>query len=88
MCSFFIGARMHACIAALSQCIAAVGIAYSKKFKGVFETVGVADLVADPRTMEKEELIKIICNALQDRGQIKAQLKKKYLRSKIEYLIF
>ena len=37
-CHFFIGARMHACIAALSQAVPAIGIAYSKKFKGVFET--------------------------------------------------
>jgi colanic acid/amylovoran biosynthesis protein len=74
MCNFFIGARMHACIAALSQCIPAVGIAYSKKFQGVFETVGVGNLVADPRTMEKEEIIKVICDAFQNRMIIKAKL--------------
>jgi len=39
-CDFFIGARMHACIAALSQGIPAVAIAYSDKFTGVMQTVG------------------------------------------------
>ena len=75
-CSFFIGARMHACIAALSQCIPSVGIAYSKKFKGVFETVGVENLVADPRTMGKEEIIEVIRNAFEDRPQVKAKLQQ------------
>ena len=76
MCNFFIGARMHACIAALSQCIPAVGIAYSKKFKGVFETVGVENLVADPRTMEKEEIIEVISKASDDRKKVKEKLQK------------
>ncbi len=76
MCNFFIGARMHACIAALSQCIPAVGIAYSKKFKGVFETVGVENLIADPRTMGKEEIIEVICTALKYRMKVKAKLQQ------------
>ena len=49
-CDLFIGSRMHACIAALSQSIPAVGIAYSDKFSGVFASAGVERLVADPRT--------------------------------------
>ena len=39
--SFFVGSRMHACIAALSQMIPTVGLAYSDKFLGVFESAGV-----------------------------------------------
>ena len=39
-CDFFIGSRMHACIAALSQGVPCVGVAYSMKFAGVFDTVG------------------------------------------------
>jgi colanic acid/amylovoran biosynthesis protein len=49
-CCFFIGSRMHACIGALSQCIPALGLAYSKKFSGVFETIGMGDLVIDLKT--------------------------------------
>jgi polysaccharide pyruvyl transferase WcaK-like protein len=47
-CDFFTGARMHSCIAALSQHIPAAAIAYSKKFAGVMESVGMGSLVVDP----------------------------------------
>jgi len=43
-CDFFMGSRMHSCIAAISQCIPAVGLAYSKKFFGVFLCPGVSAL--------------------------------------------
>lgn len=76
MCNFFIGSRMHACIAALSQGIPAVGIAYSKKFKGVFETVGLQHLVADPRSLGKEEIFAIIDHSIEDRKNISTMLQK------------
>lgn len=53
-CDFFIGSRMHACIAALSQCIPTIGVAYSKKFKGVFDSVGMGHMVIDARTMDMD----------------------------------
>lgn len=56
-CDFFVGSRMHACIAALSQGIPAVGVAYSKKFVGVFESVGAADWVVDGRTTTNDQAI-------------------------------
>ena len=36
---FFVGARMHACIAAFSSGIAVVPLAYSRKFNGLFESL-------------------------------------------------
>src|SRR3990170_1745327 len=63
LCDFFIGSRMHACIAALSQNIPAAAIAYSKKFYGVLETIGLESLVADPRKLNEEEMLNIINNA-------------------------
>jgi polysaccharide pyruvyl transferase WcaK-like protein len=57
MCDFFIGSRMHACIAALSQGIPAVGVAYSRKFAGVFDMVGAADWVVDGRTTGVQEAL-------------------------------
>jgi polysaccharide pyruvyl transferase WcaK-like protein len=56
-CDFFIGSRMHACIAALSQAIPCVGIAYSHKFKGVFDSVGMADWVVDGRTTDNRTAV-------------------------------
>ena len=46
-CDFFLGSRMHGCIAALSQCIPTVGLAYSRKFRGVFSSISMDDLVID-----------------------------------------
>jgi len=57
LCDFFLGARMHATIAALSQCVPAVGLAYSRKFNGVFETAGVADCVLDLRLLNNGQVL-------------------------------
>jgi colanic acid/amylovoran biosynthesis protein len=51
-CDFFAGARMHACIAALSQGVPAAGMAYSRKFAGVFASVGAEELVVDLRVLD------------------------------------
>lgn len=53
-CDFFIGSRMHSCIAALSQGVPTVGVAYSRKFIGVFESVGVGACVVDGATCDTD----------------------------------
>lgn len=53
-CDFFAGARMHSCIAALSQGIPTVGLAYSKKFRGVFNSIGMDEHVIDLRKTNTE----------------------------------
>ena len=75
-CDFFIGSRMHACIAALSQSVPTVSIAYSRKFIGVMQTIGVAELVADPRKLEKEEILRIINDAFDQRSSLRGHLRK------------
>jgi colanic acid/amylovoran biosynthesis protein WcaK/AmsJ len=65
-CNFFLGSRMHSCIAALSQNIPAIGLAYSKKFKGVFESVGCENLVVDLRSCTKEQVIERINHLIKD----------------------
>ena len=57
-CQFLIGSRMHACIAALSQRVPAVGLAYSPKFKGVFDSIGMGDMALDARALPPDALIK------------------------------
>jgi len=74
ICNFFIGSRMHSCIAALSQSIPAVGIAYSKKFKGVFDSVGLEHCVAEVYQCDKDELLSIVKKAFENRDQIRTQL--------------
>lgn len=46
---FFIGARMHACIAAFSTGVPFVGLSYSRKFEGLFGFLGFKELIADLR---------------------------------------
>ena len=73
-CDFFVGSRMHSCIAALSQGIPTVGIAYSKKFHGVFESVGVEELVVDMRRYGKDEILAAINDAFEKRAVIVKRL--------------
>lgn len=76
-CDFFIGSRMHACIAALSQCVPAVPIAYSRKFIGVMETIGVESYVADPCSLDEGAILDIIDKAFEDRAAIAEKLKSR-----------
>ena len=77
LCDFFIGSRMHACIAALSQNVPAVSISYSKKFVGVMQTIGVEELVADPRKLGKDEILGIIDKAFEQKDLLRENLREK-----------
>ncbi|MEN6383759.1 MAG: polysaccharide pyruvyl transferase family protein [Phycisphaerales bacterium] len=74
LCDFFMGARMHSTIAALSQSNPAVGMAYSKKFAGVFDTVGVADCVVDMRQMQEDGVIARIKTLFAEKEQFRRRL--------------
>jgi colanic acid/amylovoran biosynthesis protein len=76
MCDFFIGTRMHSCIAALSQCIPAVGLAYSKKFKGVFQTAGVERLVVDLREAGQADVLAAVDEVIKARSTWVAHLRE------------
>ena len=52
----FIGARMHACIAAFSAGVPVLPLAYSRKFAGLFGSLG-QDLVADLRSEGETEVL-------------------------------
>jgi polysaccharide pyruvyl transferase WcaK-like protein len=69
-CDFFIGSRMHACIAALSQKIPTAAVAYSKKFKGVFDSIDAGNLVIDARETETQEAVDMIIAIFADRARI------------------
>lgn len=56
-CNFFMGSRMHSCIAALSQNVPTIGLAYSKKFLGVFESIGAGEFVVDCRSMSDDLIL-------------------------------
>ena len=74
-CNFFIGSRMHACIAALSQGIPTVGVAYSRKFAGVFESIGAGEMLSDARSVDMQSAIEDICKHFHNRENLGKALK-------------
>jgi len=84
LCDFFIGSRMHACIAASSQGIPTVGVAYSQKFLGVFKSVGIGEMVIDARTVEEETAIEEIIINFRNREQIRLILNEKINTAKLK----
>jgi polysaccharide pyruvyl transferase WcaK-like protein len=73
-CDFFIGSRMHSCIAALSQGVPCVAVAYSRKFAGVFESVGMESWVVDAREATNEEAVARILDLYRQRASVRAGL--------------
>jgi colanic acid/amylovoran biosynthesis protein len=71
--SFFCGARMHACIAAFSSGVPVVPIAYSRKFIGLFGTLGYSHVV-DCKTQSADEMINLIMQGLANRAALKTQV--------------
>lgn len=70
---FFCGSRMHACVAAFSAGVPTVPIAYSRKFAGLFGTLGY-DLVVDPRTEDEETILRTIEMAFERRSALAAEV--------------
>lgn len=75
-CDFFVGSRMHSCIAAMSQCVPTVSIAYSRKFIGVMEATGFGFLVADARKLSAREVVLTIGEIYDRRSQIAQELRR------------
>lgn len=75
-CDFFVGSRMHSCIAALSQGIPAVGIAYSDKFAGVMDSVGMGPWAIDIRTETAERAVQRVYDAFGRRAELRARLQE------------
>ncbi|WP_421982335.1 polysaccharide pyruvyl transferase family protein [Roseibium sp.] len=70
---FFAGARMHACIAAFSSGVPVLSMAYSRKFAGLFGTLGY-DHLADCKTQSTEEIIEVVTDAFARRQELKADV--------------
>lgn len=70
---FFTGARMHACIAAFSSGVPVVPIAYSRKFNGLFGTLGY-QVLADGKKAKDAELVSLVMQSLDSRDEIRPQV--------------
>lgn len=73
-CDFFLGSRMHACIAAVSQCIPALSLAYSSKFQGVMGAVGINELVLDLRDLDEQQILERFDHCFDRRPELRDQL--------------
>ena len=72
---FFSGARMHACIAAFSSGVPVVPIAYSRKFIGLFSSVGY-DVVGDCREIGNEALLKMVLDGLDNLPALRVRVEE------------
>jgi polysaccharide pyruvyl transferase WcaK-like protein len=68
---------MHACIAAISQLVPAVCIAYSDKFSGVMETIGIESMVADARRLSASEILQMVEESFEHRAITRQILERK-----------
>lgn len=85
-CHFFVGSRMHACIAAISQGVPTAAVAYSKKFQGVFESVGLEEMVIDARSLDLNKAIDLIIGLYRNRESETALIKQKIHSAKKEVI--
>lgn len=72
---FFAGARMHACIAAFSSGVPVLSMAYSRKFAGLFGTLGY-DHLADCKSQTTEEIVQAVIDAFEHRQELKGDVAK------------
>lgn len=74
LCDLFIGSRMHACIAALSQFIPVAALAYSKKFFGIMQSLELDLCVSDLRRDEQRDTFLLIDYVLNNQIKIRTHL--------------
>ncbi len=70
---FFTGARMHACIGAFSSGVPVVPMAYSRKFNGLFQSLGYTAL-ADLRHGDTATALRQVTDGLATREALSAQV--------------
>lgn len=71
---FFMGARMHATIAAFSSGVPVVPMAYSRKFAGVFGTLGY-DRIADCKHDSDDEIVARIQHGFENRDLLAEEIR-------------
>ncbi len=70
---FFMGARMHACIAAFSSGVPVIPMAYSRKFAGLFGSIGY-DRTVDCTAEESDAILTKIFDGFEDREALAVEV--------------
>jgi len=73
-CDFFVGARMHSCIAAASQCVPTAVLAYSQKAQGVFGMIQAESMVVDLRQLSCEGAVRRVARLYENRVELRQML--------------
>ncbi len=73
-CDIFIGSRMHACIAAVSQGVPAACLAYSAKFEGAMRPVQAGVRVADLRRAGISDVKELCGDVFRNREKLRSEL--------------
>lgn len=77
-CRFFIGARTHATIAALSSCVPTISIAYSVKAKGINQDLfGRLDYVLETSKVSRGSLGQSLMRLIADEDAVKGYLRER-----------
>ncbi len=71
----FVGARMHATIGAISSGVPVIPLAYSRKFAGLYETIGYPHVV-DMKMSHKDEIIEKIMSMIMKLDEAKSDVDK------------
>lgn len=69
----FIGSRMHATVAAFSMGVPVVAVSYSRKFQGLYNSVGYPYIV-DAKTESTENAIEVTKKYIEDKDTLKSNL--------------
>lgn len=72
---FFTGARMHACIAAFSSNVPVLPMAYSRKFNGLFNSIGYEHILDCLKT-DTDSALRQIAEAFENRKQLVSEVEK------------
>ena len=75
-CEFFVGSRMHSCIAAVSQNVPILAISYSPKFAGTLGELGLEFGVVDASAHDAEEVIEKALTLFTQRETVRRRLEE------------
>lgn len=92
-CELFIGARMHANIGALSNCVPVVAVSYSHKTQGIMDFCGLGSQVVDVFEINMDQFKEMIKTSWDKRAELKKDLEnrmpgiKEEIRSELDQIL-
>ncbi|MCZ4313848.1 polysaccharide pyruvyl transferase family protein [Comamonadaceae bacterium G21597-S1] len=72
---FFVGARMHSCVAAFSAGVPVIPMAYSRKFAGLFGSIGYEHSI-DCKTQGNAAVQRLIADGYKNKDQLAIQVQR------------